>query len=77
MRVEVDDSDGTVGLVHAAQEREGDGVVSTHGDDTGESLALDRGACQVGVVGGFAHEDAVVALLDLLDGPLIVVAVTV
>lgn len=73
MTVEVDDSDWAVSLVHAAQQRQSDGVVTTHGNDTREGLALLRLAGNVSVRGRLAHQDAVVALLDLLDSPLIVV----
>jgi hypothetical protein len=73
VRVEVDHGDWAVGLVHAAKDWEGDGVVAAHGDDTGESLALLRETGLFGVGGGLAHEDAVVAFFDLVDGPVWVV----
>ena len=72
--VEVDDGDGAVGFVHAAQEREGDGVVTAKGDDAWKGLALGRGAGVEGVGRWLAHEDAVVAFFDLLDGKGVVVA---
>ena len=72
--VEVDYGDWAVGFVHAAEERECDGVVTAEGDDTGEGLALGRRARSQGVGGWLAHEDAVVAFFDLLDGEGVVVA---
>lgn len=74
MAVEVHDCDGPVGFVHAAQQGQSNGVVAAHGDDTGECPAVFGLASHFGVGGGCAHQDAVVALLDLLDRPLIIVA---
>jgi hypothetical protein len=73
VRVEVDHGDWSVGLVHAAKDGEGDGVVAAHGDDTRESLALLCKSRLFSVGGGLAHEDAVVAFFDLVDGPVWVV----
>ena len=74
MGVEVDDSDRAICTVHAAKKRKGDGVVAAQGDDTRESLALLRRTRCTGVGGRLTHEDAVVALLDLMNSPGIVVA---
>jgi hypothetical protein len=76
MRVEVDDGDGAVGAGDAAEEREGDGVVAAEGDDAGEGLALEGWALPVGVGRGRPAQDAVVAVLDLLDGVGVVVPST-
>ena len=38
--VEVDDADGAVGFVDGAEEREGDGVVTSEGDDAWEGFAF-------------------------------------
>ena len=73
VRVEVDHSDRAVGFVHAAKDGEGDGVVAAHGDDTREGLALLCESGLFGVGGRLAHEDAVVAFFDLVDGPVWVV----
>jgi len=73
VRVEVDDCDRAVGAVHAAEQRQGDGVVTAESDHTRERLALLGGTLEVGVGVRLAHEDAVVAFLDLLDGPGVVV----
>jgi hypothetical protein len=77
MGVEVDHSDWTVSTVHGAQDGERDGVVAAHGDDTWEGLAFFRQPGFFGVGGGLAHEDAVVAFFDLVDGPVRVVSVVV
>jgi hypothetical protein len=74
MAVEVDDGDGSVGSVHAAEEGKGDGVVTAEGNDTGKRLSLLGWADLVGVCRRLAHEDAVVALFDLLDRILVVVS---
>lgn len=71
--VKVDDGDGPVGALDGPQQGQGDGVVAAEGDDAGERLALDGGAALVGVGRGRAREDAVVAILDLLERPGVVV----
>lgn len=73
MGVKVDDRDGSVCFVHGAQKRQRDSVVSTEGNDARKCLAVFAGASHVCVCGGLAHEDAVVALFDLLESPLVVV----
>ena len=73
MTVEVDDGDWPVCLVHAAEKRQSDGMVTTHGDDTRQGLAALRLTGHVGVGGRLTHEDAVVAFLNLLDSPLVIV----
>ena len=74
MGVEVDDADGTVGLVDGAEEGERDGVVASEGYDAGECLFAFGGADLVCVCGGRAGEEAVMTLFDLLDCVSIVVA---
>ena len=74
MAVKVDDSDWAVGTVHAAQQRQGDSVISSKGDDTGKSLALERRTRLGRVAGWVTHEESIVSLLDLLDGVLVVVS---
>jgi len=74
VRVEVNNRDRTVGAVHAAEQRQRDGVVTAQRDHTREGLAFLRGAWSRGIGGRLAHEDAVVAFLDLVDGVGIVVA---
>jgi len=73
MAVKVDDGDRTVGLVHAAEQGQRDGVVSAKGNDTGQGLALGRRSDLLRVGGRLTHENAVVALFDLLDGIGVVV----
>ena len=75
VRVEVDDRDRTVGTIHAAEQRQCDGVVAAQRDHTREGLALLRRARSRGIGGWLAHEDAVVAFLDLVDGVGVVVAI--
>ena len=70
--VEVDDGHRAVLAVDGAQQGEGDGVVTSQGDDSGQGLALLGGAELVGVGGGLPGEDAVVALLDLVQSPSVV-----
>lgn len=72
--VEVDDRDGPVGLVDAAQEGEGDGVVAAQRDDARERLARLADARLVGGGVGRAGQEHVVPVLDLLEGVVVVVA---
>lgn len=74
VRVEVYDADGTVGLVDGAEERERDGVVAAEGYDARECPFVLGWADLLGIGGGCAGEEAVVALLDLLDCVGVVVA---
>lgn len=75
MTVKVNDGNRAVSLVHAAEKRQGNSVVTAHGDHARKSLAVLGLALHVGVGGRIAHENAVVSLLDLLDGPLIIISV--
>ena len=70
----MDDGDGAVGAVDAAQEGERDRVVAAEGDDAWEGAAGFAGAGEVRVCAGGAGEEGVVALFDLLDGVGVVVA---
>jgi len=74
MGVEVDDRDGPVRLVHGAQKRQSDSVVTSQGDDTRQCLSVLGRSNHVCVGSRLAHQDTVVTFLDLLQGPLIVVA---
>ena len=76
MAVEVDDADGAVGAVDAPEEGERDGVVAAEGDDAGEGFAVFGGAGLVGVGGGFAGQEGVVAFFDLFDGVRVVISIT-
>ena len=76
MRVEVDYGDGTVGTVDGTKEWEGDGVVAAEGDDSWQGLTVLCGAFLLGVCGGGAGEDAVVAFFDLVEGPCIVIPIS-
>ena len=73
MAIEMDHGDGTIRLVNAAQQRKGDGVVASHGDNPRQGLASLGEAVLISIGVRFAHEDAVVAFFDLLDSPRVVV----
>lgn len=73
MGVEVNDGDRAVFLVHRAEERKSDGVVTTKGDDARKCLALLGGTKSLGVGVGSAGKDGVVAFLNLLEGVGVVV----
>lgn len=49
-------------------------MIATHGDDAGECLARSREAVFVSVGEGLPHEEIVVAMFDLLDGPTVVIS---
>jgi len=73
MAIEVDNSYRAVGLVDAPQQREGDRMVTTEGDDTRQSVPSPRRAGLLGVGERLAHKQAVVTLLNLSDGPSVVI----
>lgn len=74
MRVEVDDADGPVGAGDAAEERERDGVVAAECDNSREGLALEGRAFLVWIRGWGSAQNAVMAILDLLNGVGVVVS---
>lgn len=76
MRVEVNDGNGAVCFVHAPKQRKCDGVVPAESNDSWEGLAVLRNSRLFGIGCGLSHQDAVVALFDLVKSPLIVVAVS-
>lgn len=51
-------------------------MVAAEGDDSWQGLTVLCGALLLGVCGGGAGEDAVVAFFDLVEGPCVVVPVT-
>lgn len=71
--VKVNNRDRAVSTVDGPQQGKGDGVVTAHSDDTGESLALDGRATLVGVGGRRTTENVEMALLNLGKSPSIVV----
>lgn len=73
MTVEMDDGHRPIGAIHAAEQRQSDRVVTAHSDHTWEGLVFLRKPRLVGVSGRVAHEDAVVAFFDLVDGPFRIV----
>ena len=74
VRVEVDYGYGAVGFVDGAQEGERDSVVAAERYDAREGLFVLCGANFFCICGGCAHEEAVVAVFDLLDCVGVVVA---
>lgn len=74
MAVEVNHRHGAIGTVDGAQQRQGDGVVTAEGDDTGESAALDGRASLVSVSGRRAGQEVEMTLLDLLQRPGVVIS---
>lgn len=73
MTIEMDDRNRSISLVDTPQQGQGDGMIATHGDDAGESLARSRETVLISVGEGLPHEEIVVAMFDLLDGPVIVI----
>lgn len=75
MAIKVDHRHWTIRFVDAAQQRKGDGVVAPHGDDPRQGLPGLGEAVLISVGERLAHEDAVMAFFDLLDGPGVIVPV--
>jgi hypothetical protein len=73
MRVKVNDAHGAISTVDRPQQRQSDGMVTAKGDDTGQGLAILSRTLLLGVRHGLAGEDAVVTLLDLVEGIGVVV----
>lgn len=64
-----------IGLVETPQQGKGNGMVAAHGDDAREGFSSSRETVFIGVSVGFAHEEAVVALFNLLDCPCVIIPV--
>jgi hypothetical protein len=77
MAVEVDYRHGAIGAVDGAEQRQGDGVVTTERDDAGQGLAVLGRTFLPGVGLGRAGKEGVVAFLDLVEGVGVVVPVFV
>ena len=73
MTVKVNDRYGAVGTVDGSQQGEGDGVVTAERDDARQRLALDCRAPLVRICRRGAREDSVMAVLNLLKSPSVVV----
>ena len=69
----MNDADGAVGFVYRTEQRECDCMVTAQSNDTGERFAFQCGANFVCIGLRAAHEELVVAILDLLDGVGIVI----
>lgn len=74
MAVKVNHRDGSVGTVDGAQQRQGDGVVASESDETGQRLAELGWALLLAISGRSAREELVVPFLDLLQCPSVVIA---
>uniref|UniRef100_A0A1Y1M106 Uncharacterized protein n=1 Tax=Photinus pyralis TaxID=7054 RepID=A0A1Y1M106_PHOPY len=73
MTIEVNHRDGPIGAVDGPQKRQGDGMVSAKGDDTGQSPPLDCRASFISVCGGGSGQDLKMSFLNLLESPCVVV----
>ena len=81
VRIKVDHRDGPVGSVDGAQKRQNDGMISPEGNDARMMLSVGRDGherlASRGVIPeggeGFAMEQGLVSLLNLLDGELVVI----
>ena len=74
MTVEVDHSDWTVGSIQAAQDGEGDCVITAQGDDPGQRAAVLGEALLVGIAEGRLGEHDIVTFFDLANCPFVVIA---
>jgi hypothetical protein len=74
MRVKVNNRNWTISTIHRPQQRKRNRMITAQSNHTRQSLAMLAGTRGAGIGGRLTHQDAVVALFDLLDGPLVVVA---
>jgi len=74
MAVKVNDADGAICLGDTSQKWERDGVVTAKGNDSRQSLALQRKPLLIGVGVRLPHKQIVVSLFNLLDSISIVVS---
>jgi len=49
-------------------------MITAHSDDAGEGLASSRETVLISVGEGLPHEEIVMAMFDLLNGPAVVVS---
>jgi len=71
--VKVNDRDGAVGTVDGSQQGERDGVVAAERDDPRQRLALNGRTPLVRICRRGARENPMMAVLDLLKSPSVVV----
>jgi hypothetical protein len=71
----MDDSDRAVRSVHTSEKRQSDGMVATKCYYSRQSPPFLRQARLFRIRGWLSHEDGVVAFLNLVNSPGIVVAV--
>lgn len=73
MTVEMDDRNWSVRAINRPQQRQSDSMIATHGNNTGKRLAFLRRSELVCVSGWITRENAVMAFLDLVESPCVVV----
>jgi hypothetical protein len=76
MRVEVNDCDRTIRLIHAAEKRQSNSVVASERYHPRKRLAMLRDSKLFSISGRFTHENRIVAFFDLVDGPGIIVPIS-
>jgi hypothetical protein len=76
MRVEVNNCDRAIRLVHAAEKRQGNGVVASERDHSRECLAMLRDPKLFSISGRLTHENRIVAFFNLVDSPGIIVPIS-
>ena len=74
MTIKMDHRHRSIRLVDTPQQRQRDGMITSHGDNPWKGLAGLGETIFVGVGERLAHEEAVVALFNLLDCPGVVVS---
>lgn len=77
MAVEMDHTDWSVCFVHASQQRKCDGMITAKSNDAWQCLSMLRDALFVCISVWRSHQEAIVALLDLLYGVGVIVTTEV
>ncbi len=73
MTIKMNHADGPIASIDTAQQRQGDGVVSTKGNHSRQRLAMFARSSLFRRRLRLAGQDRVVALLDLANGILIII----
>lgn len=74
MTIEMNHRNRSIGLVNTPQQGQSNCMVTAHSDDAGEGLASSRETVLISVGEGLPHEEIVMAMFDLLNGPAVVVS---
>ena len=74
MAVKMNDLNRTIGAIDAAEQRQGNGVVTTQSDDTWQSLALQGWSLCVSIGSWLPRQQLVVSFIDLFESIGIVVS---